>query len=43
MEQTDKMICKTQLAMLDHFITGNGIEKLKQVKTERQDYIINKN
>ena len=42
MEKTDKILCKTQIAMLDHFITGNNIDKLKKVRTELQDFIINK-
>lgn len=42
-EQTNKMICKSLVALLDHEITGNGIEKLKTTKTEMQNYLIEKN
>ena len=41
-EQTNKMICKSLVALLDHEITGNGIEKLKTTKTEMQNYLIEK-
>ena len=41
-EQTNKMICKSLVALLDHEITGNGIEKLKTTKAEMQNYLIEK-
>ena len=40
LENSNNMICKSMLAMLDHFITGNNIEKLKQTKKEMQEYLI---
>lgn len=39
-EDTNKMMCKSMLALLDHEITGNSIEKLKKVKTEMQDFLV---
>lgn len=33
---------KAQLAIMDHLITGNNIERLKSVKTEVQDYLISR-
>ena len=41
-EQTNKMICKSLVALLDHEITGNGIDKLKTTKAEMQNYLIEK-
>lgn len=40
LEKSNNMLCKSMLAMLDHFITGNNIEKLKQTKKEMQEYLI---
>ncbi len=39
-EKTNQMMCKSMLALLDHEITGNSIEKLKKVKTEMQDFLV---
>lgn len=33
---------KVLLALVDHNITGNSIEKLKQAKNDLQDYLIEK-
>ncbi|MCQ2087653.1 MAG: CTP synthase [Bacilli bacterium] len=41
-EETNKMICKCLLVMLDHEITGNSIDKLKSTKSDLQDFLINK-
>ena len=41
-ENADKMICKTLLALLDHEITGNSIERLKSTKKDLQNFIIDK-
>lgn len=41
-EQTNRMMCKSMIALLDHEVTGNGIEKLKKLKTEMQDFLIDK-
>ena len=37
-----KLQCKSQLALIDHEITGNGIENLKAIKKEMQDALIDK-
>lgn len=36
------LVCKSLLAMIDHEITGNGIERLKNTKVELQNYLIDK-
>ena len=41
-EKSNQMLCKSMLALLDHEITKNSIEKLKKVKTEMQNYLIEK-
>ena len=40
--QTNKMLCKSQIVLLDHEITGNGVEKIKEIKNEIQNYLIEK-
>lgn len=39
-EDYNKAICKSLLALIDHEITGNGIDKLKTTKTELQNFLI---
>lgn len=39
-EEYNKAICKSLLALIDHEITGNGIDKLKVTKTELQNFLI---
>ncbi len=39
-EETNKVICKSMFALLDHEITGNSIEKLKNAKQDMQEYLI---
>lgn len=41
-EEYQKVICKSLLSMVDHEITGNGIEKLKTTKTELQNFLIDR-
>lgn len=36
------MICRCLLVQLDHQITGNGIDKLKKMRTELNDYLVNR-
>ena len=38
-----KMQCRCMLALIDHEITGNGIDKLKAIKVELQDFLIENN
>lgn len=35
-------ICKCTLAITDHELTGNSIDKLREAKDEMQDYLIQK-
>lgn len=40
--EADKVICKSLLVLLDHEITGNGIDKLKVQRGELEQYLINR-
>lgn len=37
-----KTICSAMLALLDHNITGNSVDKLKKAKEDLQDFLVNK-
>lgn len=39
-EESDRMICKTLLALLDHEITNNSIDRLKIVRKELESFIL---
>ena len=39
-ENSDKVICQCLLALLDHEITNNSIDKLKTARKNLQDYLI---
>ena len=41
-EESNQMILRTLLVLINHEITGNGIEKMKQTRDELQDYLISK-
>ena len=41
-EETDKLILQSLLVIINHDITGNGIEALKKARDEIQEYLINK-
>ena len=41
-ENSDKMILQCLLAIINHNITGNGIERMKEIRDELQDFIIKK-
>ena len=41
-EATDKLILQSLLVIINHDITGNGIQQLKDVRDDIQDYLINK-
>ena len=41
-DETNKLILKAMLALVDHGIDGNNIERLKTTKTEINNYLINK-
>lgn len=41
-EESDKMMLQCLLVIINHDITGNGIENLKSVRDELQEFLINK-
>ena len=41
-EDSNQMILKCLLVIINHDITGNGIEKMKQARDELQEFLINK-
>lgn len=41
-EDANKEICKALLVLLNHEITGNGIEKLKKQRDELEQFLIEK-
>lgn len=41
-EESNKEICKALLVLLNHEITGNGIEKLKEQRDELERFLIEK-
>lgn len=42
-EDSNKMVLQSLLVIINHDITGNGIEKMKEAKEELQEFLINKN
>lgn len=41
-EEFTKIMCKSMLALLNHEITGNNFDKLKQAEEDIKAYLINK-
>lgn len=41
-EVSNKMILQCLLVIINHDITGNGIDKMKEARDELQDFLINK-
>lgn len=41
LEGGNKVLCQGMLAMLNHEITGNSIERLKKAQDNMQEYLIN--
>ena len=41
-EDSNRMILQCLLVLINHNITGNGIEKMKDIREELQDFLINK-
>ena len=41
-EMSNKMILQCLLVIINHDITGNGIDKMKEARDELQEYLINK-
>ena len=42
LEKSDKMILQCLLVIINHDITGNGIENMKVTRDELQEFLINK-
>ena len=42
LEESNKRICKCMVALMDHEITGNSIERMKKTRDELNDYLIEK-
>ena len=41
-EQTDKLILRSLVVIINHDITGNGIDQLKKARDEINTFLINK-
>ena len=41
-EKSNKMILQCLLVIINHDITGNGIDKMKAARDELQEYLINR-
>ena len=41
-EESNKMILQCLLVIINHDITGNGIERMKEAREELQEFLINK-
>ena len=41
-EDSNQMVLKCLLVIINHDITGNGIEKMKQARDELQEFLIDK-
>ena len=41
-ESSNQMILKSLLVIINHDITGNGIEKMKTARADLEEYLINR-
>lgn len=41
-EQSNKLILNCMFVLINHDLTGNGIDKMKEARDELQEYLINK-
>lgn len=41
-EETNKVICKSLLVLMNHEITGNGVDKLKEQRDALEQFLIEK-
>lgn len=41
-QESNKIMCKCMLVLINHEITGNGIDKMKNMRDELQEYLIEK-
>ncbi len=42
LEDGNKVLCQGMLAMLNHEITGNSVDKLRKAQDKLQEYLINR-
>ena len=42
LQETNQLLCKGVLGLLDNKITGNSIDRLKVIKHEMQEFLINR-
>ncbi len=40
--ETEKMLLASNIAIIEHLITGNGIENMKKIRDEMHEYLIQK-
>jgi hypothetical protein len=40
--ETNKLLCSSMMVLLDHSITGNGIDEIKKVKSKLVNYLAEK-
>ena len=41
-EKSNRIICKSLLVIMNHDITGNGIDKLKEQKDKMEQFLVDK-
>ena len=41
-ETSDRMILQCLLVIINHEVTGNGIDKMKEARDKLQEYLVNK-
>lgn len=42
LEKTNKLLLKCMFTLIDHEITGNGVENLKELRSEVRDFLVEK-
>ena len=42
LEESNEKICRCVLAITDHELTGNSVERLREARDEMQNYLISK-
>ena len=40
--ETEKMLLNSNMAIIEHLITGNGIDNMKKIRDEMHEYLIQK-
>lgn len=41
-EESNKMMLQSLLVIINHNITGNGVERMKEIRDQLQEFLINK-